>query len=80
MESRSDHDIVMPPSVMEAIRNLIEQANSLDLPIIEVTESAAKLAATMPEAAALGVERLRDEIAFVASRDSRVGLSINRAA
>jgi hypothetical protein len=71
---------MLPDSVLQAIRRLVEQANDSDLPIVDVTESAAKLAATMPEAAALGLERLRNEIAHTASRDSRVGLSINRAA
>jgi hypothetical protein len=71
---------VLPASVVQAIHRLIEDANGSDLPIVDVTASAAKLAASLPEAAALGLPRLSDEIAFAASRDSRVGLTINQAA
>lgn len=70
----------LPASVSQAIRQLIDQANGSEVPIVDVSASAAALAASMPEAAALGMARLRDEIAFHASKDGRVGLSLTRAA
>jgi hypothetical protein len=80
MDNIRDGTTPLPDSVLEAIHRLIDSANQSDLPIIDVSESATQLAATLPEAAALGLERLRDAIAHTASRDSRVGLSIDRAA
>ncbi len=75
-----DHAVSLPDSVSQAIRRLIDQANGSEIPIVDVTASAAMLAASMPEAAALGLDRLRDEIAFQASKDGRVGLSLSHAA
>jgi hypothetical protein len=80
MDTRHNDTSPLPATVLQAIRRLIDDANDSDLPIVDVTESAAKLVAAMPEAATLGLARLSDEIAHAASRDSRVGLSINRAA
>jgi hypothetical protein len=70
----------LPANVLLAIRRLIDDAKDSDLPMVDVNESAAKLAAAMPEAATLGLARLRDEIAHAASLDGHVGLSIDRVA
>jgi hypothetical protein len=80
MENFHDDPLTLPAPVREAIQRLIDKANDSDLPIVDVAESAAELVAKVPEAAELGLERLRDAIAHTAARDSRVGLSINRVA
>ena len=66
----------LSPELQHAIREVLNRVQC-PMPVLDAAEAAGELAKRVPDAAAIGVERLRDEIVREAARNGRVAIAFS---